>query len=286
MGSPASSHSSSPGSPSRASQGLLPHDPAPVESYALELISEFLTREKRDYMLKNKWVKMGRDQLGKDLADIEMSLCVIGKSYPGPNAPSLMPVFLQVRRTFALPASPLPAKVLEPFYGMLPSQPDPDSIPLREPSVSSTTASLYVNPRLPDVEALDLIEELLENEREKGINADVSQEKTIAWLDGLVDQMVKRVSHASPSLLTYSSPTAPTRQSLTRRGTLRHTPAFGQTPPTRAPSPSTRWCPRAVEATWAIAAPSRPPFLLHPTSKAFLDSARARSLVAADTSVQ
>lgn len=194
MGSPASSHSSSPGSPSRGSHGPPPHDPAPVESYALELISEFLTREKRDYMLKNKWVKMGREQLGKDLADIEMSLCVISKTYPGPQAPSLMPVFLQLRRTFALPSSPLPTKVIEPFYDMLPSPPDPDSIALREPTVSSTTASLYVNPRLPDVEALDLIEELLESEREKGINANVTQEKTVAWLDGLVDQMVKRVS--------------------------------------------------------------------------------------------
>lgn len=145
-------------------------------------------------MLKNKWVKGGREQLGKDLGDMEMSLCVVGKSYPGPHAPSLMPIFLQVRRTFALPPTPLPAKVVEPFHDMLPSPPDPDSVPLHEPTVSSTTASLYVNPRLPDVEALDMIEELLENEREKGINANVSQEKTIAWLDGLVDQVAKRVS--------------------------------------------------------------------------------------------
>ncbi|BEJ14602.1 hypothetical protein CspHIS471_0403690 [Cutaneotrichosporon sp. HIS471] len=196
-GSPISTHSSSPGSPSRASHLALPHDPSPVESYALELISEFVTREKRDYMLKNKWVKTGREHLGKDIADMESILCVVGKSYPGPHAPSLMPVFLQVRRTFALPPTSLAQKIVEPFYDMLQSPPDPDSVPLREPSVSSTTASLYVNPRLPDAEALDLIEELLENEREKGINADVTQEKTIAWLEGLIGQMVKRFPDGS-----------------------------------------------------------------------------------------
>lgn len=191
------SHTLSPVSPSRMSQVPLPHDPSPMENYALELLSEFVTREKRDYMIKNKWVKTGREHLGKDLTDMESILCVVGKSYPGPHAPSLMPVFLQIRRTFALPPTPLSQKIVEPFYDMLPSPPDADSVALREPSVSSTTASLYVNPRLPDAEALDLVEELLENEREKGINADIPQDKTIAWLEGLIDQMVKRFPDGS-----------------------------------------------------------------------------------------
>lgn len=164
-----------------------------MENYTIELLSEFLMREKREYMLKNKWVKTGREQLSKDLGDVELALCTSGKSLTG-SAPLLLPAFLLLRRTFALPSSPLPSRVTEQYFETLPSPPDPDSVPLREPTVSSTTAMLYVNPRLPDDVALDAVEELLESEREKGMNAAISQEKTIAWLNGLVDQVQKRVS--------------------------------------------------------------------------------------------
>jgi hypothetical protein len=84
---------------------------------------------------------------------------------------------------------------VDPYYDVLPERPDPDSIPLREPTVSSITASLYVNPRLDDAAALNVIEELLESEREKGVNADVSEEKTISWLNGQIDQIEKRVGY-------------------------------------------------------------------------------------------
>lgn len=183
------------GSPVKAAHAPLPADSSPQENYTLELISEYLLREKREYMLKNKWQKSGRDQLSKDLADIESALCVASRGQPTKHAHSLLPAFLLLRRTFALPFTPLPGSIVEPYWDMLPAPPDPDSIGLREPTVSSTTASLYVNPRLDDDAALDAIEELLENEREKGINAAVGQEKTIAWLEGLVDQIEKRVSN-------------------------------------------------------------------------------------------
>lgn len=175
-------------------QTQLPKDHKPIEAYALELLSEFITREKREHMMKNRWAKSGREQLGKDLGDIEATVCLSGKTTPSKHAPTLLPVFLELRRTFALPVSPLPRTIVEPYYDVLPERPDPDSIPLREPTVSSVTASLYVNPRLDDAAALNVIEELLESEREKGVNADVSEEKTVSWLNGQIDQIQKRVS--------------------------------------------------------------------------------------------
>lgn len=199
-GSPASplySTSSPSNSPSRRQSNLpLAADPTPVESYSLELLSEYLTREKREYILKNKWVKSGRDQLGRDLGDIETALC-ISRGIASNHAASLLPVFLLLRRTYSLPPMALPPKIVGAAYEMLPTPPEPDTVPLREPTVSSTTAALYVNPRLDDSAALDMVEELLENEREKGINAAVSEEKTVSWLLGLVSQIEKRFPDGS-----------------------------------------------------------------------------------------
>ncbi|TXT13035.1 hypothetical protein VHUM_01436 [Vanrija humicola] len=185
------------GSPVKSNHLPLPSDPTPIASYAQELLSEWLMREKREYMLKNKWVKTGREQLSKDLGDIETSLCMASKGMPSKHAQSLLPTFLYLRRTFALPPSPLPRAITDTYLDMIPSLPDPDFIPLREPTVSSTTAALYVNPRLDDGSALEAVEELLETEREKGITAGVSEEKTIAWLQGLVDQVEKRFPDGS-----------------------------------------------------------------------------------------
>jgi hypothetical protein len=193
-GSPSSP--SSPGSPVRAANTVRPQDPTAMESYTLELVSEWLTRDKREYMVRNKWAKSGREQLSKDLFDVESALCVLNKA-PSPHCGALLPIFLLLRRMFSLPATPLPNAIIGSAYEMLPMPPEPDSVTLKEPTVSSTTAALYVNPRLSGRAALDLIEELLESEREKGINADVSEEKTVAWLLGQVDQVQKRVSSQS-----------------------------------------------------------------------------------------
>jgi hypothetical protein len=136
--------------------------------YALELVSEYLAREKREYMLKNRWNKSGRDQLGKDVADIETAYR------------SLIPVCLILRRSFALPDSPLD---VDAFLDMLPPPPDPDDVPFREPTIQTTTMALYVNPRLDEQQAYEVLEELVENERDKGVE-DVS---------GLIDAVEKRV---------------------------------------------------------------------------------------------
>lgn len=158
-------------------------DPNAVANYALELVSEYLTREKRDYMLKAKWAKSGREQLGKDLGDIESAF---------KTSQILMPIFLVLRRTFALPPSPLPADYIDQYLDILPAPPDPDDVPFREPSVQSTTATLYVNPRMSDEAAAAVLGELVENEKEKLEGA--TDEEKERWIGESIDAVAKRVS--------------------------------------------------------------------------------------------
>ena len=180
-------------------------DPNPLASYALELVSEFLTREKREYMLKGKWAKSGRDQLSKDLGEVEAGLCITGRNNTSTHAPILLPIFLLLRRTYALPPSPLPSSMIDPYLDILPVPPDPDDVPFREPTVQSTTATLYVNPRLDDAAALGVIEELVENEREQiGITGGTREEAT-KWITGLIESVEKRVNYLFWGVRVYDA---------------------------------------------------------------------------------
>ncbi|WVW80538.1 hypothetical protein I302_102523 [Kwoniella bestiolae CBS 10118] len=168
-----------------------------LANYTMELISEFITREKREHILKSKWAKSGREQLGKEVGEIESSLCMASKNNPSSSAPTLIPVFLLLRRTFALPRSPLPPAITEPYLDILPAPPDPDDVPFREPTVQTTTASLYVNPRLDDAAAAVVLEELIEFEKENVQSAGGSQEETVEWLMDLIDSVQKRFPDGS-----------------------------------------------------------------------------------------
>lgn len=117
-------------------------------------------------MLKIKWARSGRDQLGKELGEIEQALCLISKQQPSPLAPILVPVFLSLRRTFLLPTSPLPVKLIDAFIDLLPPPPDDDDVPFREPSIQTATNALYVNPRLGEAAALEVLNELIVYEKE------------------------------------------------------------------------------------------------------------------------
>ena len=117
-------------------------------------------------MLKSKWARSGRDQLGKDLGEIEQALCLVSKQQPSPLAPTLVPVFLSLRRTFLLPTSPLPPKLVDAFIDLLPPPPDGDDVPFREPSIQTATNALYVNPRLNDSAAFEVLQELIVYEKE------------------------------------------------------------------------------------------------------------------------
>lgn len=174
-----------------------------LAAYALELVSEFLTREKREYMIKQKWAKSGRESLGKDLGDIESSLCLANKSTPSPHASALLPVFLGLRRAYALPKSPISPAVIEPYLDLLPIPPDPDDVPFREPTVQTTTAALYVNPRLDDVSAYEVLEELIANEQEKMEAEGALPDEAKNWLTELISGVEKRVSGVSGDLCQY-----------------------------------------------------------------------------------
>lgn len=150
-------------------------NPSSLTAYALELVSEYLLREKREFMLKTKWAKSGRDQLSKELSDLEDAF--------GRTHPDLMPIFLVLRRTFGLALSSYD----EEYRDMLPAPPDPDFL---EPTVTSTTASLYVNPRLSDSAAEVVLLELIESEKEKRPPGQ--------WLGELVDSIARRVRLESP----------------------------------------------------------------------------------------
>lgn len=142
--------------------------------------------------MKCKWAVKGRDALGKDLGDVESATC-LHKGEATPQAQHLLPIFLELRRTFLLPPSPLPLAIVAPYYDILPASPDPDE-EYREPSISNTTASLYVNPRLENEAAARILEELVEAEREKAVAEGANEEEVAELLDELVKHVEKRVS--------------------------------------------------------------------------------------------
>lgn len=144
-------------------------------------------------MLKSKWAIKGRDSLSKDLGEIEAAVC-FGKNGTSTHAPELIPTFLVLRRSFNLPKSTLPTAIVEPYLDILPAPPDPDDVPYREPSVANITARLYVNPRLDDIAAYEVLEELIDSEREIIEASGAGEVERAEWLSGLIDQIEKRVS--------------------------------------------------------------------------------------------
>lgn len=190
-------------SPLPLSPTSLPADPNRLAEYTKEVVTEFLTREKREYMLKTKWARTGRDQLSKDLGDMELSLCLASKQQPGPMAQALVPVFLELRRTFVLPNSPLPTKLIDAFVDLLPAEPDPDDVPFREPSLQTATSSLYVNPRLDDPAAFEILQELVTYEKE--ILQERGMDDVSSPLVQIVEYVEKRVSLSLPTLVVHSA---------------------------------------------------------------------------------
>lgn len=169
-----------------------PNAPSSMAAYVLELVSEYITREKREYMLKCKWTVKGREALSRDLGDMESTIC-IAKGGPSPVAQHLIPTFLVLRRTYGLPPTTLPLEIVEPYYDILPAPPEADG-EYREPTVGNTTASLYVNPRLEDAAAAIVLEELVESEREKALEAGLPEDEISEIISDLVEQVEKRVS--------------------------------------------------------------------------------------------
>nr|ODN95966.1 hypothetical protein L204_03657 [Cryptococcus depauperatus CBS 7855] len=186
-----SSHT--PGSPIRT-----PHaDDNILANYTLEIISEYITREKREHMLKSKWAKSGRAQLSKDLGEIEFVFCLASRNTASSLAPHLLPTFLLLRRTFALLPSPLPQSITEPYINILPALPEPDEVSFREPTVSATTAALYVNPRLDNDKAYEVLEELVEFEKEKIEGISGTRQELTEWIVEQIEAVQRRFPDGS-----------------------------------------------------------------------------------------
>lgn len=160
-------------------------------AYVYELLSEFITREKREHMLKYRWAKSGRDALTKEFNEIEHIFCVGG----GSSAAEMLPTFITLRRDFALPPSPLPPALLEQFEHLVAAPPEGDEVPLRETTVQSATGALYQNPRLSQDDAITVLMELVEAERERGEwDLKKNDNQWRAWIEGVLEAVEKRVS--------------------------------------------------------------------------------------------
>lgn len=198
------SNSSKPSTPTNA-PGQLPGSAPPspqvgthqtsssksAAAYVFELLSEYLTREKREYMLKSRWAKSGRDSLAKDFNEIEQTFCAGGATA------SLIPTFLTLRREFGLPPSQLPAAVIEQYEHLVAPAPEGDEVPLREVTVQTATGALYQNPRLSQADAVAVLTELVEAERERGEwNARLNEGQWHGWIEGVLEAVEKRVSAA------------------------------------------------------------------------------------------
>lgn len=168
----------------------------PLATFAFELLSEFLTREKRENMRAEKWFKSGRKTVSRDIDELEDRMCFAPagasggqfaalrgnssnssrkKSVAGMLASGqvenqeLLPVFELLRRIYLLEprgGGPLRGQdaVLPP--GLQPVYlPEMDE-PYLPPTVQTITSALYVSPPLPTVEAVEVIMELVDHEKD------------------------------------------------------------------------------------------------------------------------
>lgn len=150
---------------------------------------------------------------------MEQALCLLSRQQPSPMAPALLPVFLTLRRTFLLPPSNLPPKLVDAFIEQL--DPPAHEEPYREPTLQSTTSSLYVNPRLDDSAAFRVLEELIVYETDMLKNAQRDNEVPSTLL-GLIDNVKLRVSSRIRQVISADNSfrTVPTLAYLIRQRCL------------------------------------------------------------------
>lgn len=175
-------------SPSRPSKpgtnGSADKDDKAWSAFAMELLSEYLTRERREYMSKEKWIKSGRKALSKDMNEIEDKLCFA----PSPSQegafksrrtksggalaqnPSLIPIFDVLRRIYNLEQPPGQKAILTGSEYAPINIPDEDE-PYFPPTPQTVTSALYCNPRLKVEPAIGVIMELVDYEKDLRIHA-------------------------------------------------------------------------------------------------------------------
>lgn len=144
-----------------------------LAGYTFELVSEYITREKRDSMRSEKWTKSGRKQLGRDLDEIEDKLCFPGSvaktgaaAAEGPENPGLLRVFDVLRRIHALDPVGSKTSTMTGGRDFQPVDiPDWDDAYL-PPTVQTVTSALYVQPPLPTPRAVSCVMELVDYEKD------------------------------------------------------------------------------------------------------------------------
>ncbi|KAJ9112542.1 hypothetical protein QFC19_000557 [Naganishia cerealis] len=138
-----------------------------IAAYAFEVLSEYVVKEKRDYMRSEKWVKSGRKSLSKDVNDIEdkLSSMFSGSGKRSGGSP-LLPVFDVVRRLYNLETitssavpSFSPITILDERVAYYP------------PTAQSVTSALYCNPRLDTAKAVSVLIELVDYEKDLRMHA-------------------------------------------------------------------------------------------------------------------
>lgn len=129
-----------------------------IASYTLEVMSEYVVKEKRDYMRSEKWLKTGRKSLSKDVNDIEDKLAGSGSGNQGVSR--LLQIFDLIRRLHNLEQS---ARANATFTPLTIPEENEAYYP---PSAQSVTSALYCYPRLETAKAVNVLMELVDYEKD------------------------------------------------------------------------------------------------------------------------
>lgn len=191
-----------------------------IAAYALEILSEYVVKEKRDYMRSEKWIKSGRKTLSKDLNDIEDKLSSMFSGNAKQGSSPLLPIFDVLRRLYNLE----PASKANTFTPMTILDENEAYYP---PTAQSVTSALYCNPRLDTPKAVDVLLELVDYEKDLRMYAVLKTKRSmthqeippgpsrrdsednmaeLAWgniekrkMASVLESIERRVSHGYPS---------------------------------------------------------------------------------------
>lgn len=131
-----------------------------IAAYALEILSEYVVKEKRDYMRNEKWIKSGRKALSRDLNDIEDKLSSMFSGNGKQGASPLLPIFDVIRRLYNLEPASKPNTSFTPMTIL------DENEAYYPPTAQSVTSALYCNPRLDTARAVDVLIELVDYEKD------------------------------------------------------------------------------------------------------------------------
>lgn len=131
-----------------------------IAAYALEILFEYVVKEKRDHMRSEKWLKSGRKALSKDVNDIEDKLSTMFSGNGKQGASPLLPIFDVIRRLYNLEPASKPNASFTPLAIL------DETEAYYPPTAQSVTSALYCNPRLDTARAVNVLLELVDYEKD------------------------------------------------------------------------------------------------------------------------